>query len=153
MRTIEHFINGSSVADGGRSSDVWNPSDGEVQAKVALGTAATLQRAVESLGNVTLIERPVRTIGLVSAARSALRGREIAYVADPLDALMLQVQGSGRLVFVDAQGRAVGAPVRVAFAAHNDQPYQSVGRWLVDDNGDLWFCAISGSPGTFRRPR
>ena len=33
------FINGSSVADGSRTSDVWNPSDGEVQATVALGTA------------------------------------------------------------------------------------------------------------------
>ena len=38
-----------------------------------------VQRAVESLGNVTLIERPVRTIGLVSAARSALRARDHQY--------------------------------------------------------------------------
>lgn len=37
------------------------------------------QRAYESLGNVTLIERPVRTIGLISAARSALRARERQY--------------------------------------------------------------------------
>ena len=48
MRTVEHFINGSSVADGGRTSDIWNPSDGEVQASVALGTAGTLQRAVDA---------------------------------------------------------------------------------------------------------
>ena len=38
-----------------------------------------VQRAVESLGNVTLIERPVRTIGLVSAARAALRARDRQY--------------------------------------------------------------------------
>ena len=38
-----------------------------------------VQRAVETLGNVTLIERPVRTIGLVSAARSALRARDRQY--------------------------------------------------------------------------
>ena len=64
------------------------------------------------------------------AARAALRGREIAYVADPLDVLLLQVQGSGRLRWIDAEG---GAPVvRLAFAGHNDQPYQSVGRWLID---------------------
>jgi signal transduction histidine kinase/CheY-like chemotaxis protein len=37
------------------------------------------QRAVELLGNVTLLERPVRTIGLISAARSALRARERQY--------------------------------------------------------------------------
>ena len=40
MRSIEHFINGQSVADAKRHSDVWNPSQGEVQAQVGLGTAA-----------------------------------------------------------------------------------------------------------------
>jgi membrane-bound lytic murein transglycosylase A len=69
------------------------------------------------------------------AARKSLAGSEIAWVRDPLDALLLQVQGSGRLVFVDerSQSRTL---VRIAYAAHNDQPYKSVGRWLVDQ-GEL----------------
>jgi signal transduction histidine kinase len=37
------------------------------------------QRAVEQLGNVTLLERPVRTIALISAAHSALRARDRQY--------------------------------------------------------------------------
>jgi signal transduction histidine kinase len=37
------------------------------------------QRAVEHLGNVTLLERPVRTVALVTAARSALRARDRQY--------------------------------------------------------------------------
>ncbi|MBI2769830.1 MAG: response regulator [Burkholderiales bacterium] len=37
------------------------------------------QRAVEHLGNVSLLERPVRTIALISAAHSALRARERQY--------------------------------------------------------------------------
>jgi signal transduction histidine kinase len=37
------------------------------------------QRAVQRLGNVTLLERPVRTATLISAARSALRARERQY--------------------------------------------------------------------------
>ena len=37
------------------------------------------QRAVELLGNVTLLERPVRTMALISAARSALRARHRQY--------------------------------------------------------------------------
>ena len=65
-----------------------------------------------------------------AGARAALRGREIAYVADPLDALLLQVQGSGRLALTEPDGRR--RLVRVAFAGHNDQPYQSVARWLVE---------------------
>lgn len=38
-----------------------------------------VQRAVELLGNVTLVERPVRTIALITAARSAIRARERQY--------------------------------------------------------------------------
>ncbi|WP_062194446.1 murein transglycosylase A [Caldimonas taiwanensis] len=64
------------------------------------------------------------------AAKAALKGLEIAYVADPLDALILHVQGSGRLLLTEPDGRQ--RLVRLAFAGHNDQPYRSVGRWLVD---------------------
>lgn len=67
-------------------------------------------------------------------AQAALRGREIAYLNDPLDVLLLQVQGSGRLSLVQPDGSR--RLVRVAYAAHNDQPYQSVGRWLIDQ-GEL----------------
>ncbi len=38
-----------------------------------------VQRAVENLGNVTLLERPVRTIALIAAARTAIRARERQY--------------------------------------------------------------------------
>ncbi len=43
------------------------------------------QRAIEILGNVTLLERPVRTMALVSAARSALRARDRQYEVRALD--------------------------------------------------------------------
>ena len=68
------------------------------------------------------------------AAQKSLRGSEIAWVRDQLDALVLQVQGSGRLAFVAAGGAT--KVVRVAYAGHNDQPYQSIGRWLIDQ-GEL----------------
>ena len=64
------------------------------------------------------------------AAQAALRGREIAFVADPLDALVLQIQGSGRLRVTEPDGSQ--RTVRLAFAGHNDQPYKSVGRWLIE---------------------
>jgi len=38
-----------------------------------------VQRAVEYLGNVTLVERPVRAIALITATRSAVRARERQY--------------------------------------------------------------------------
>jgi membrane-bound lytic murein transglycosylase A len=62
-------------------------------------------------------------------AREALRGREIAYVADPLDALVVQIQGSGRVRITEADGSQ--RLVRLAFAGSNEQPYRSVGTWLL----------------------
>lgn len=68
-------------------------------------------------------------IDTLPAAQAALRGRAFAYVADPLDSLVLQVQGSGRLNLTEPDGRR--KLVRVGFAGHNDHPYQSVGKWLI----------------------
>jgi len=68
-------------------------------------------------------------IDTLPEARAALRGREIAYVADPLDALVLQVQGSGRVRIAEPDGRA--RTVRLAYAASNEHPYRSVGSWLL----------------------
>lgn len=69
-------------------------------------------------------------IDTLPEARAALRGREIGYLADPVDALLLQIQGSGRLRLTEPDGSQ--RTVRVAYAATNDQPYKSVGRWLLD---------------------
>ncbi len=63
-------------------------------------------------------------------AQAALRGREIAFLADPIDALILQIQGSGRLRVSQADGTQV--MLRLSYAGSNDHPYKSVGRWLID---------------------
>jgi membrane-bound lytic murein transglycosylase A len=68
-------------------------------------------------------------IDTLPQARAQLRGREIAYLADPLDALMVQIQGSARLRIAEADGTQ--RVVRLAFAGTNDQPYRSVGAWLL----------------------
>ena len=61
-------------------------------------------------------------IDTLPEARAALRGREIAWLADPIDALMLQIQGSGRLRVTEPDGSV--RLVRLAYAGTNDQPYQ-----------------------------
>jgi len=62
-------------------------------------------------------------------ARAALRGHEIAWLADPLEALVLQIQGSGRVRITEPDGSQ--RLVRLAYAASNDHPYRSVGGWLL----------------------
>lgn len=73
-------------------------------------------------------------IDTLPAAQFALRGKEIAFVANPIDAFVLHVQGSGRVVLTEHDGTKKA--VRLAYAGNNGQPYQSIGRWLIDQ-GEL----------------
>ncbi len=56
----------------------------------------------------------------------ALNGAELVYVDDPIEAFFLQIQGSGRLTLDD------GSIMRVGVGGTNNQPYRSIGRWLID---------------------
>ncbi len=59
--------------------------------------------------------------------KGALRGRglEILWVADPVEAFFLHIQGSGRVRLPD------GSHVRVGYAGRNGRRYTSIGRELV----------------------
>jgi membrane-bound lytic murein transglycosylase A len=63
-------------------------------------------------------------------AHPALRGKEIAWLEDAVDAFFLQVQGSGRLILQD------GTKMRVAFTDMNGHAYKSIGRTLIE-RGEL----------------
>jgi membrane-bound lytic murein transglycosylase A len=54
------------------------------------------------------------------------RGLEIAYLADPYDAFVMQVQGSGLVRLPDGQA------LRIGFAGKNGHPYTSIGKILVE---------------------
>ena len=69
-------------------------------------------------------------IETLAQAQAALADRAIAWVRDPIEAMVLHIQGSGRLHLREPDGSTRW--VRLAFAATNEQPYQSVGRWLLD---------------------
>ncbi len=70
------------------------------------------------------------------AASGQLRGNELLWVGDPVDAFFLEVQGSGRIHLTD------GGWVRVAYAASNGLAYRSIGRWLAD-RGELPLRQVS----------
>lgn len=58
--------------------------------------------------------------------RNLLAGNELAYLADPIAAFVLQIQGSGRLRLTDGTLR------RIRYAGNNGLPYESIGRLLVE---------------------
>ena len=78
---VEEVVSGAAMrplADYVASQPTW--SDIPILLLTRSGAdSLDVQRAVEHLGNVTLVERPVRTIALITATRSALRARERQY--------------------------------------------------------------------------
>lgn len=62
----------------------------------------------------------------------ALKGRnlELVWVADPIEAFFLHIQGSGVIRFAD------GSTMQVGYAAKNGQPYLAIGKTLLDQ-GEL----------------
>ncbi len=60
----------------------------------------------------------------------ALRGKEIVWVDDAIEAFFLQVQGSGRVQLMDHN--KPGETIRLAYADQNGYPYKSIGRYLID---------------------
>lgn len=66
----------------------------------------------------------------IEAGAAPVRGKELAWVDDPVELFFLQVQGSGRIKLEN------GETLRVGYADQNGHPYRSIGKWLVD-NGEL----------------
>jgi membrane-bound lytic murein transglycosylase A len=60
----------------------------------------------------------------------AVRGKEIVWITSALDALFLEIQGSGRVQLPN------GEIIRLQYADQNGQPYRSIGRYLVE-KGEL----------------
>jgi membrane-bound lytic murein transglycosylase A len=58
------------------------------------------------------------------------RNLELVWVADPIDAFFLHIQGSGLIRFAD------GSMMQVGYAAKNGRPFVAIGRTLLDQ-GEL----------------
>ncbi|AOY92638.1 murein transglycosylase [Cupriavidus sp. USMAA2-4] len=81
---------------------------------------------------VALYRKPPQWNGRALPARAellqnpGLRGQELAWVDDPVEAAFLQIQGSGRIRLAD------GTLMRVGYGGTNDHPFRSFGKWLLD---------------------
>src|SRR5689334_4027005 len=100
MREITHFIDGASVAGtSGRYGDVFNPNTGEVQARVALATAAEVDAAVQSA------VRAQQTWALVNPQRRARVMFEFKRLIErDMDALAELLSSEHGKVIADSKG-------------------------------------------------
>ncbi len=69
---------------------------------------------------------PYFTRGELANGSPSLKGKELVWVDNAVDAFFLEVQGSGRVQLSD------GSMIRMAYADQNGHPYRSIGRYLVD---------------------
>ncbi len=77
-------------------------------------------------GRPTVVPYHTRAELLSGVGQSALKGKEMVWVDDAVEAFFLQVQGSGRIQLDN------GSVLRVAYADTNGHIYRSIGRVLVD---------------------
>lgn len=83
----------------------------------------------DGLTHARKIERgpvPYATRAEIENGALAGRGLEFVWLADPVDAFFLHVQGSGRIRLPD------GRSIRIAYDGKNGHPYTSIGRHLID---------------------
>ncbi|MDP2025214.1 murein transglycosylase A [Sulfuriferula sp.] len=66
----------------------------------------------------------------IDTGNDPLKGNELVWVDNPVEAFFLQIQGSGRVRLPD------GSLMRVGYADQNGYPYRSIGRVLAD-RGEL----------------
>jgi membrane-bound lytic murein transglycosylase A len=59
------------------------------------------------------------------AANASVNAKAWVYLDDPIEALFLHIQGSGRIQLPDGQ------TVRAAYADNNGHPFKSIGQWLI----------------------
>ncbi len=85
---------------------------------------------------------PYHARDAIAAGALAGRGLELAWLADPIDAFFLEIQGSGRILLPD------GAVMQVGYAAKNGRPYRAIGRDLIERGAvrreDMSMQAIRG---------
>lgn len=99
MRLIEHVIVGHAGGGAGRRSDVFDPNSGAVQAQVALGTAADLERAVAA---AQAAQPGWAAINPQRRARVMFRFKEL--VEANMDALAHLLSAEHGKVIADAKG-------------------------------------------------
>ncbi len=99
MRTISHHIGGQPVASGKRRAPVYNPSTGEIQAEVMLGSASELELAVAAAAAA----QPAWTrVNPQRRARVMFRFKEL--IEKNMEALARLISSEHGKVVVDAKG-------------------------------------------------
>lgn len=120
----EPELSGSRTRQGAFRYPLYAPPAGiEALPKAANGLGAALTHARQGPDG-KLAAMPDRAA--IEAGALDGQGLELVWLADPVDAFFVHVQGSARIRMED------GSVTRYGFAARNGHPYTAVGKLLID---------------------
>ncbi|NJL29926.1 MAG: transglycosylase, partial [Thermoanaerobaculia bacterium] len=122
---FEPIVDGSSTPSPVYRTPLYRPPGGAIKVDLGrFGERFAGEKLVGRLEDDQLVPFPTR--GEIRQG-GVYRGREIAWLRDPIDAFFLEIQGSGT---VRLPG---GGELRLGYAAANGRPYRSIGKLLVDE--------------------
>ena len=121
LREIDHFIGGESYSSGDRSGDVFDPNQGQVQAKVRLGTAADLERAMDA---AKAAQPAWAATNPQRRARVMFKFKDL--VETHMDELAHMLSSEHGKVIADAMGPKLFAPSLAADAPARAQVRQTI---------------------------
>ena len=121
----EPIIAGRLQAEAGFSQPLYAVPDDMLTVDLSLfGQDLPARRLVGRIQGSRLVPYPDREAidfdGVINQSAKAL-----AYIADPVDAFFMHIQGSGQIVLKDGQH------IRIGYAAQNGHPYRSIGALLI----------------------
>lgn len=120
----EPIVNGALKQGGRYRTPLYRPPPELITIDLGLFRASLAgERLVGRLEQGRVVPMPSRAE--IEAGALKDRGLEIAWLADPIDAFFLHIQGSGRLKLDD--GRTIG----IGYAGKNGHAYTAIGRELV----------------------
>jgi membrane-bound lytic murein transglycosylase A len=86
----------------------------------------TAQFTTPLLARPDNLDKPYPDRAAIEGGAVALHTKPLAWVADPIEAFMIHVQGSARIRLPD------GGELRLVYAGRSGHPYTSVGRLLIE---------------------
>ena len=126
---FEPVVTGSRQRESAEQTPLYAPPVGRDPARPFAPRAqiARLQASAEAAGELPASDRPDGAPDpVLDPIATALQGRELVWLDDPIDAFFLQIQGSGRVQLRD------GSEMRVGYAGNNGHKYFAIGRALID---------------------
>jgi membrane-bound lytic murein transglycosylase A len=122
----EPLLTGSRIRENAQQTALYRRPSDLLRLDPATSQASTRLRA-RAVGNTLL---PYFSRADIQNA-DVLKGQELFYVDDAVEAFFLEIQGSGRVLLREPKGEV--KTVRVGFADHNGHPYKAIGQVLIEN--------------------